>query len=209
MKNEIKKVLKEFVEEKNLIKESSLSKIMTHLKNHDCATISAFRTEMKDCVNGESDGIEVSIDENMTRTSELKNTLLVLGYGVTKVDGTWLNHEGVRLNEKSLFVVNIKDKNRFVDDLIRLSEMYCQDAVMILEKGGDNIYIVGTNNSDTPGYGKKVMLGRVEYNIDRPLMTKIKNKTFSVNESLETYDKLQYISKIYVNKITKPIIDRM
>jgi hypothetical protein len=209
MKNQIKQILREFVDEKNLIKESSLSKIYQHLNNHDCAIISAFRNEMRDCINGGGDGREVSKDENMIRNIELKQTLIALNYGVTKVDGTWLDDEGIRLNEKSLFVVNIKNKDNFITDLIRLGEMFCQDAVMIMEKGGDKIYLVGTNNSDNPGYGKKVELGSIEYNIDRPLMTKIKNQSFSIKESLETYDKLQYTSKLYVKKISKPIIERM
>ena len=184
MKNQIRKILKEFVQEKQSVNESSLSRFQHFLMKHDCATISAFRNFHEDCTDGENDGSPVTKNENMIKTIELKEELESNGYGVTATEGTWLENY-IWKEEKSFFVVNLKNRNDFFEKMSQISESFCQDAFYYFEKGGENIYEVGTNNSNSPGYGKIVEKGDMVFNRERFYKTKLINKTFSVDEENE------------------------
>ena len=184
MKNQIRKILKEFVQEKQSVNESSLSRFQHFLMKHDCATISAFRNFNQDCLDGENDGSPVTKNENMIKTIELKEELESNGYGVTATEGTWLQNN-IWQKEKSFFVVNKNNDEDFFEKMRQISESFCQDAFYYFEKGGENIYEVGTNNSNTPGYGKIVKKGDMVFNRDRYYKTKLRNKTFSVDEENE------------------------
>ena len=65
------------------------------------------------------------------------------------------------VTEDSWFVVNSKDDSNFISTIVKLGGMYCQDSIAILEKGGKNSYLIGTNNSEFPGYGEKITFGNI------------------------------------------------
>ena len=184
MKNQIRKILKEFVQEKQSVNESSLSRFQHFLMKYDCVTISAFRNKRINCIDGENDESLVTKNENMVRTIELKEILESKGYGVTATEGTWLENN-IWQKEKSFFVVNKNNDENFFETIKQISEDFCQDAFYYFEKGGENIYEVGTNNSNYPGYGKIVKKGDMVFNRDRYYKTKLRNKTFSVDEENE------------------------
>ena len=135
-------------------------------------------------MDGENDGSPVTKNENMIKTIELKEELESNGYGVTATEGTWLQNN-IWQKEKSFFVVNKNNDEDFFEKMRQISESFCQDAFLYFEKGGENIYVVGTNNSNYPGYGKILKKGDMVFNRDRDSKTKLRNKTFSVDEENE------------------------
>ena len=78
--------------QKPAITESSLNRVNEHIKQHDCAMLSAFRKKLVNCYDGlESEDI-INIKDNKGRNKTLKSALLSLGYGVTKVKGTYIEN---------------------------------------------------------------------------------------------------------------------
>ena len=72
--------MKELLERwEKFLTESGLSRLYQHMMEHDSAIISAFRNEYPK-------------KENYERSRELKAQLLSSGYGVTKVDGSYVEN---------------------------------------------------------------------------------------------------------------------
>jgi hypothetical protein len=191
------------------INEKSLSRVYAHILNHDCAIITAFRAQMINCLNGDDSDEKVNTFQNKERNRELASALMLLGYDITKVKGTYIENylqdNSVEVKEDSWFVVNTKDDSNFISTIIKLGEMYCQDSVVILERGGKNSYLVGTNNSDFPGYGEKEIFGTLKFGNQYQFMTKVGNRPF-VMESFETS---QINSKRIILKYGKPIVEML
>lgn len=186
------------------ISESSLSRITKHIENNQCAVISAFRNKLTNCLNTKDDEREINIYDNKGRNKKLFATLLYLGYDVTKVKGTYIENyakeNAIEVKEDSFFVVNSNKDDRFIHNIIRLGEIFCQDSVMIFDFG-DN-YLYGTNNFEFPGLGVKEALGKYQPGIEGEFMTKIRNRPFTT----ENYKNLQINSKRLVTELSKPII---
>lgn len=191
------------------INESSLSRVYAHILNHDCAVITTFKSQMSNCLSGEHSGEKVSLFQNKGRNRELASALMLLGYDITKVKGTfienYLEDNEIEVKEDSWFVVNSKDDSDFISNITKLGEMYCQDAVAILEKGGKNSYLIGTNTNPSPGYGEKTTFGDIKFGKERMIMTKIGNRPF-VMESFKT---TQIIGKMAILKYGKPIVEML
>jgi hypothetical protein len=192
----------------NVLNESSLNRLYQHILNYDCAIITAFRNKLIACTDGTPDSdYELSVKENKHRNRDLKSALLALGYALTKVKGTYienyLSNNEIEVQEDSYFVVNLNDDPKFINNIKKLGEMFCQDAVMILEKGGENNYLFGTNYSEVPGYGEIRPAGRFKPGIESEFMTKVAGRPFA----LESFRDLQINSKRLVKEFAKPIID--
>ena len=111
---------------KFVINESSLSRLHKHISEHDTAVVTAFRndpTDANDC-SGEASAPSEEQDAlkiNKERNRELKATLLRKGYGVTRVDGSYIEDFGdvdkqKEVSEESFFVVNLKDAADFREE---------------------------------------------------------------------------------------------
>jgi hypothetical protein len=191
------------------INEKSLSRVYAHILNHDCAIITAFKSKMINCLNVDDSNEKVNIFQNKERNRELASALMLLGYDITKVKGTtienYLQDSAVEVKEDSWFVVNTKDDSNFIPTIVKLGGMYCQDSIAILEKGGKNSYLVGTNNSNFPGYGEKETFGNLTFGNQHQFMTKVGNRPF-VMESFETS---QINSKRIILKYGKPIVEML
>ena len=77
---------------KKFLTESSISRVYQHILSHDTAFITAFRDNTKDttkCMSNHSKTMD-----NLERNRQLKAVLLNKGYGVTKVDGTYVEDFG-------------------------------------------------------------------------------------------------------------------
>jgi hypothetical protein len=189
-----------------VLNESSLTRIHSHIMKHDCAVITAFRSKLINCMS-EDDGDKLNIRDNKNRNKHLKAALITLGYGVTSVKGTYIENymsdNQVEVKEDSYFVVNLNDNPDFVSHITKLGEMFCQDSVMIVERGGNNNYLFGTNKSDFPGYGEKIELGHFKPGIEAEFMTKVGGRPFA----LESFGDLQINSKRIVKEFAKPILD--
>jgi len=209
--NELKNVVRE------VIQESSLSRIHQHVSEHDCAIITAFRGDPADhgnCVHDapatyQGENLK-ALDINKLNNRDLKAVLLKLGYGVTAVDGTFVENfdtpDAVEVKEDSLFVVNLNDDPSFNDQIKLLGKKYCQDSVLIVPQGGKDVRLYGTNNSQFPGLDQEIPVGNMKYGRSAEFMTKIRNRPISTNEGLETYNKLPRLQRMAVTAIANKIL---
>lgn len=191
--------------QKSQIQESSLNRILHHVSEHDCAVITAFRKKLINCVNGEESENVLNIKTNKGRNITLKSTLLYLGYQVTEVKGSYIENymqeNEVEVNEDSFFVVNSDDNPKFSQDMFDLGELFCQDSVLMITNGGSNNYLIGTNNSDFPGYEQKSQLGKIKPGMEGEFMTKVGGRPFMT----EDFKTLQINTKKLVTEIGRPI----
>ena len=189
-----------------VLTESTLNRVHKHVMEHDCSVITAFRNSFVNCLDDDNDEERLNIRTNKNINKTLKAALLSLGYGVTEVKGTYienyLSDNEIEVKEDSYFVVNLKDDPNFDDNIIKMGEILCQDSVLIINKGGDDNYLVGTNKSDFPGHGEVVNLGKLKPGVESQFMTKVGGRPFT----LESFDNLQINSKRIVVEYSKPII---
>jgi hypothetical protein len=203
MSKEMREIMNKFG---NVLNESSLNRIHSFTKKYDCGIITAFRNSLINCVGDEND-TKLNIRDNKLRNKHLKSALISLGYGVTNVKGTYvenfLSDNQIEVKEDSYFVVNLPNDPMFIANIKKLGELFCQDSVMILENGGDNNYLFGTNKSDFPGYGESRPVGNFKSGIESEFMTKVGGRPFA----LESFGDLQINSKRIVKEFAKPVID--
>ena len=107
----------------NFLNESGLSRVHQHINAHDTAVITAFRNDPSSdegCVDAVPPGEqeESPLKANKARNKNLKAVLLKMGYGVTRVDGSYIENfddmdNRKEVSEESFFVVNLKDNPEF------------------------------------------------------------------------------------------------
>jgi len=138
--------LKEYMD----ISESSLNRVRKAWTDYDTGTITSFR-DFEDC----GEGAKISKKDKKLRNYDLRAILLSMGYGVTKVKGSWFENGNIEVSEESFFVVDIKNKGNLKKDLITLGGKYDQDSITYA-KAGDAFYAISTNTCPRswPGNGK-------------------------------------------------------
>ena len=201
---------------KYLLKESGLSRVLRHIEAHDCAILTAFRNDPKDmskCAKGSVDDNDQegsTKNLNKRRNRDLKAMLFGFDYGVTAVDGSYIENfeqpDQIEVKEDSLFVVNLNDDPDFVRNVQEMAEKFCQDSVIIIPQGGEAAYLHGTNESDFPGYGEKVEVGDLKMGKEAEFMTRVNKRPFTFGEGLETYDKLSRLEKMAVKSIREQLL---
>ena len=182
---ELKKLISELYE-------SSLSRIHKQTQLHDSGTISAFRSA-RNCNKGEA----FTKSENKKNSNILKSKLLKAGYGVTKIDGTYIENYGksnaIEVREESYIVVDLKDSGSLKKDLIKFGLEFEQDSITFQAKDGD--YYLISSNKCSDGYpgngivGKEVKLGKPLFGKDGEFHSKINGRPFvfeSINEDLKS-----------------------
>lgn len=201
---------------KYVLSESGLSRAWGHITAHDTAIISAFRNDPLDnseCAydSDREESGNTTLQINKDRNSDLKAALLYQRYGVTKADGAYIENyldpeKQVEVKENSLFVVNLSDDPEFFENMDKLAQMFCQDSVLMIPQGGQDAYLLGTNNSEWPGLGNKEMVGKFRAGEEAEFMTKIKNRPITFNESLQTFSDLPRNSKWIVSLRAKKLL---
>ena len=201
---------------KYLLKESGLSRVLQHIEAHDCAILTAFRNDPKDmskCAKGSVDDNDQEGNTralNKRRNRDLKAILLGFDYGVTAVDGSYIENfeqpDQIEVKEDSLFAVNLNDDPSFIENVEEMAEKFCQDSVIIIPKGGKGAYLLGTNNSDFPGYHEEVKVGDLKMGKEAEFMTRVGKRPFTFGEGLETYDKLSRLEKMAVKSIREQLL---
>lgn len=172
------------------IYESSVNRLAAWMENHDVATITAFRNVLSNIQNEhltcfEINGNEIeeyhkfSLKEKRAWNQQLHALLLSHGYGVTKIKGSYLE-KGMdkSSDEESFFVVNLKDDQKFKENLLRYAEYFNQDSILYKEAGNNQAYLIGTNGAEFPGYREEVPQGNMRFIAGR-FMSKIKNAAFA------------------------------
>jgi hypothetical protein len=199
-----------------LLKESGLSRVHQHIEEHDCAILTAFRNDPKDmskCAKGSIDDTDQKGNTrtlNKRRNRDLKAILFGFDYGVTAVDGSYIENfeqpDQIEVKEDSLFVVNLNDDPDFVRNVQEMAEKFCQDSVIVIPHGGKGAYLYGTNNSEFPGYGEKVEVGNLKMGKEAEFMTRVNKRPFTFGEGLETYKDLSRLEKMVVKSIKKQLL---
>ena len=192
LKDLIKSVRTEVIninEHINMLFESSWSRVLQWMDNYDIATITAFRSQLKNIRNpqktfipkGMNVGDSFSLKQNRDKNLRLKAQLIAKGYGVTSIHGSYIEGIGGNNNsevaEESFFVVNINNNPNFEETMFNLSEYYNQDSFLIKPKG-KHALLIGTNNTDFPGYGNAVDQGELT-SLPSKFMSRIKNACFA------------------------------
>lgn len=163
------------------INESSLSRVVHHMEQHDCGTITAFRSK-EGC--GEEGARKYTKSDNKKRNRQLIAILHSLGYDTTAVDGTYVENFGrpnaVEVKEDVYFVVDVNDDGSLRQDLMRLGEQFDQDSVMFIPKGGESAELIGTNHCPDvyPGYHNVQPYGSRSVGKPGQFMTKVRNRPF-------------------------------
>lgn len=208
--NELKSLVKETV-----INESSLSRIQEHISNHECAIVTANRNDPTDgSLNVKSVAPSSYQPEGLNKdrinklnNRDLKATLLKKGYGVTQIEGSYIEDYNTEIakevKEDSLLVVNLNDEPDFVKNITDLGKHYTQDSVLIIPKGGKDVKLVGTNHAQFPGLDNVQSVGDLKFGKSGEFMSKIRNRPMTTNEGLETYNKLSRLERMAVTAIAK------
>ena len=200
----MKEILNEW---RQFLNESSLSRLYRHMMAHDTAIITAHRGNPNDDSNCVDKSQVTGDSTTKLRNRDMKATLLSLEYGVTDVDGSYIEDfntpEAYEVSEHSFFVVNLKDDSDFMKYIVDLGDEFCQDAVLIIPKGGKGAYLHGTNNSEFPGYGQKVQAGDLSFGKEKEFMTKVRGRPVAFTEELETYKKLSRMERMSARAIAR------
>ena len=198
---------------KEVLTESGLSRMWMHMQDHQTAMITAFRDDPDDdegCVMGPQpvEG-EDALDKNKMRNRDLKATLLNFGYGVTAVEGTYIENymkeNAVEVKEDSMFVVNLEDDPKFFANLEMLAQKFCQDSVLLVPQAGEGAYLKGTNNS-WPGLGADEPVGSFTAGKEAEFMTRVKGRPVVFKEELETYKSQSRLSRMAIAAIAKRVL---
>jgi hypothetical protein len=170
---------------KEVITESSLSRVYRQTRDHDYGTITAFRYA-PECGSGEP----YTHQQNSQRNRSLLAKLRSAGYGVTSIKGSYIENYGSEdereVGENSFLVVDIQDSGRLKSDLVRLGGEFEQDSVIFGEAGGVGV-LIGTNHcpGGYPGYGREVAQGGAIFGKTGEFMSRVAGRPFVFAESLE------------------------
>ena len=201
---------------REFINESSLSRLHQHTQEHLTAIITAHRNDPENDTGCIETPPETGNDNN-TRNRVLKAALLRKGYGVTTVDGSYVENfdnpdplKRVEVSEESFFVVNLKDAASFVDEVKRLGELFCQDSILIIPHGGKDAYLLGTNDTSFPGLGNEESVGDYSAGAEAEFMSRVRGRPFTFKEvkELETYEGLSRNAKWAIAKMAERLIKK-
>lgn len=156
------------------------------MQEHDSGTITAFRIK-RDCGEGEI----YTKKENMARNKSLLAKLMTKSYGVTKVNGyyieTYNTPDAIEVGENVFLVMDLHDNGNLRSDLLRLGEEFEQDSILFVPKGGKQGTLIGTNKcpSGYPGYHKTVSYKKFIFGETGEFHTRVNGRPFVLKESLE------------------------
>lgn len=169
-----------------------MSRIFQHTTEHECGILTAWRLDAFDrslCVGKEFTPDEIeSFDGDKDKANKINNRnlkafLLDKGYGVTDVGGNYIESfekpTAIEVSEDFMFVVNLSDSPGFFADLKKAGEKYCQDAVLLIEPGGEDAYLFGTNKGTFPGLGEKVSQGGIKSGTEGKFMSRVRGRPFN------------------------------
>ena len=186
----IRKLIRETIEQE--IEESSLNRIHSHFQGYDIAILTAFRDANIKCtrksLNDSEKGHHYTKQENLKRNRLLKQLLQKYNYGVTKIDGSFIENFGSEnqkeVKENSFLVVNYSDDPMFEKRISDLGERFCQDSVIIKLKD-ENAIMKGTNYDNYLGFNNTIELGKATFGKEAKFMSRVKNRPFHFKQEEE------------------------
>ena len=153
-----------------ILNESGLSRLYSLSRQHDYGIISACRQQHP-------------YKLKRRNTEDLLNKLRSAGYGVTHVNGSYIENYGspdqVEVKEPSYFVVDLQDRGRLRQDLFRLGEFYDQDSIIFGEAGQQGI-LIGTSQRENsyPGYKVENPQGGAVFGKSGEFMSRVHGRPF-------------------------------
>lgn len=186
----INKLLDNFVtlNEESHLQEKSVSRLFSHMEDHDTGLITAFRGEF-------------SKRENQARNLSLREKLKNLRYDFITVKGSFVENFGSddpnapqkEVSEISYFVVDSTDSGNLQRDLIKLGVEFDQDSVLIVPRGsydssgnkiGDKAYYVVTTERGGQSIGEKdFSFSGISVGQNNQYMTKLGNRPYTLTEA--------------------------
>jgi hypothetical protein len=167
--------------------ESGLSRIWKHMQEHDCGTITAWRTA-EDCNHGQ----KYTYTDKVRRNKSLLSKIQYAGYGVKKMQGSYIEGFGtpsaVEVHEEIFFVVDVNDKKTLESDLRKWGEEFEQDSILFIPSPGKDAQLIGTNKCPNgyPGYGKVLKFDKSGIGFDGEFFTRVKGRPWKFfNENFE------------------------
>jgi len=195
---------------RDYINESSLSRVWKGTKEHDSGTITAFR-DRRDCNEGEP----FTKSENEKRNGILRAKLLKLGYGVTKIKGTYIENyntpKAKEVKEDSYLVLDLEDKGNLQKDLVKLGQEFEQDSITFQNHETGDYYLISSNKCKLgyPGEGKvnvKVKLGKSIFGKSGEFHSKVNGRPFvfeSINNNIQKFSDFGPTSIRSINEFAK------
>ena len=163
------------VDEENSLSETSLTRVMSKSQKGGMAIMSAQRGDK-------------SKSENKARSKQLEKDVRGAGLpGPTKVSGRYTENPGTskerKVGEKSHVITpGKKGKRKFKKTIEKLGKKYDQDSVLIQRKPSGPSTLKGTSKTSFPGQGKNVKIGSMKPGRTGEFDTRVKNKTFTVED---------------------------
>lgn len=177
------------------VTESSLSRVHSAMQKHAAGAVTAYRG----CKEYDSDDCDTrkcvtpyTHAENQARNRSLMMKLRAKGYGVTAVNGSYVEGYGTdsaeEVMEHSFFVVNLRvagdDNGELEQALVELGKAFNQDSILSI-RFGQKASLVGTQTSDTCGFpalGAREEVGSFHGGKAAQFMSRINDRTFTFED---------------------------
>lgn len=178
------------------VTESSLSRVHSAMQKHAAGAVTAYRS----CKEYDSDDCDTrkcvtpySHVENQARNRSLMMKLRAKGYGVTAVNGSYVEGYGTdsaeEVMEHSFFVVNLRvagdDRGELEKSLIELGKAFHQDSILSIPFG-QKASLVGTQTSDSCGFpsplGAREEVGSFRGGKAAQFMSRVNDRTFTFED---------------------------
>ncbi len=141
----------------SLLQKSTLSSLQSDTIDHDCAFLTVFRSEMLNA-------------SNITHSRDLKRALAACRYNIIPVRASYFSgvneSDEVRDEKYCFFVQNRIDDEQFIENILRLSAKYDQHVALIIPKGEEAAYLVGTAKHDESRLGFRQKSHLIDLNFD-------------------------------------------
>jgi len=163
----------------NKLVESSLSRLWSHMVDHDSGMITAYRGQY-------------TKKENQQRNKSLLAKLQSKRYGVTSIKGTYVEDyntpKAKEVGEHTFFVNDLKDTGNLLKDIKELGEFFEQDSVLFIPKGAESAQLHGTNkNAIWPGYGKIIEFNTRKLGSSGEFFSKVGKQPFKFESVLKEH----------------------
>jgi hypothetical protein len=182
------------------LNESSLTRVFSMIKEHDCGFITSYRGFKTNAINQASN-------------KKLLTQLRAKDFGVTKVKGSYIENFGTdkekEVSEESFFVVDLTDRGDLRKVLEELGNEYDQDSILFVPMGGETGLLIGTNETGYPGMGDVVKFNNPVFGASGEFMTRVNGRPFIFKESLEApvYQRMTSVEKRSIVQQAKMPID--
>ncbi len=163
----------------NKLNETSLSRLISKMEQHDTGTITAYRSEY-------------TKKENQQRNRSLFLKLSALRYRITSVEGTYIENYGtsnaIEVGEHVFFVEDWQDRGKLENDLRQLGEEFEQDSVLFIPNPGKQSYLWGTNpKGQYVKYNEYKIFPNIKFSNRNEFLTRVNGRPFFFESIIKEY----------------------